>query len=814
MVLLVWSCVGDDEDGVVRVAVAVEGGDSNSHQVSQASNSPEKNMPKSVKIKLSEWTHDSINDIVNAIVKMRIDFHDVSKETCQEHTISKDLICRENGIFDFDSTGQSSTNVGQRPHMIKENGVTITKKYEELSTTEKIQADCDLKETNIILQGLPSNVYSLVNDHKEGSMGNSSTTNARTMANISGTRWNNLGEQMVVKCLNCQREDPGVAKGPITQMVITHNAAYQADLDAYDFDCDEISIAKAVLIENLSSYGLDVLSEIPSFENTHNDMLNQSVQEMPYSEQTHLVNYSENEITNDSNIIPYSQYLLETQNAAVHDTNSFAQQDATILNRMYKLDPVTLAPKNNNNRETHIYYRKHTMEQTAILKEIVEQAKSLNPLDSTSYSAYKYVKLIQEMLGHVRDTCPNIHKPSEKLVAVMPINKKKIVREPSPLEVVAQEHVITKVNTRRPKHMTRDRSQLTTFVHKFLSTVKFGNDHIAKIMAYDLEVAFRKHTGFVRNLEGVDLLLRSRETNIYALSIRDMIVSSLICIASKVSKTISWLWHRRLSHLNFGAINHLAKNSLVRGLPELKFKKAHLCSVCAMGKSKKQSHKPKSEDTSQEKLYLLHMYLCGPMRVASVNAKKYFLVIVNDYSRFTLVKFLASKDEAPDFIIKFLKTIQVRLNATVKNIHTDNGTEFVNQTLRSYYESVCISHEYWLRDLHNKMVSLKGEIVLLLKNPDLSYLYVFGALCYPNNDSKNLGKLQAKVDIVLVANAPRVVDLADSRVSTSVDQDAPSTSIPSTQDQEHSLIMSHSFEELQKHHIFMMIHFKNLFMKT
>ncbi|GKA51411.1 putative ribonuclease H-like domain-containing protein [Tanacetum coccineum] len=87
------------------------------------------------------------------------------------------------------------------------------------------------------------------------------------------------------------------------------------------------------------------------------------------------------------------------------------------------------------------------------------------------------------------------------------------------------------------------------------------------------------------------------------------------------------------------------------------------------------------------------MDLCGPMRVASINGKKYILVIVDGYSRFTWVKFLASKGEAPDFIIKFLKMIQVRLNATVRKIRIDNRTEFVNQTLRTYYESVNISHE-------------------------------------------------------------------------------------------------------------------------
>ncbi|GJY48044.1 retrovirus-related pol polyprotein from transposon TNT 1-94 [Tanacetum coccineum] len=131
------------------------------------------------------------------------------------------------------------------------------------------------------------------------------------------------------------------------------------------------------------------------------------------------------------------------------------------------------------------------------------------------------------------------------------------------------------------------------------------------------------------------------------------------------------------------------RQCLVRGLPKLKFEKDHMCYVCAMGKSKKKPHKPKSEDTNQEKLYLLHMDLCGPMRVASVNGKKYILVIVDDYSRFTWVKFLRSKDEAPDFIIKFLKMIQLRLKVPVRRIRTDNGTEFVNQTLpRENYEKI------------------------------------------------------------------------------------------------------------------------------
>ncbi|GJZ49251.1 retrovirus-related pol polyprotein from transposon TNT 1-94 [Tanacetum coccineum] len=332
----------------------------------------------------------------------------------------------------------------------------------------------------------------------------------------------------------------------------------------------------------------------------------------------------------------------------------------------------------------------------------------------------------------------------------------------------------------------------------FLVNVKFENDHVAKILGYgdyqignvtisrvyyvegighnlfsirkfcdsNLEVSFRQHTCFIRNLEGVDLLNGPPGNNLYTLSLGYMMASSPICLLSKASNTKSWLWHLRLSHLNFDAINHLARHDLVRGLPKLKFEKDHLCSACAMGKSKKKPHKPKSEDTNQEKLYLLHMDLCGPMRVASVNGKKYILVIVDDYSRFTWVKFL----------------------------RTNNGTEFVNQTLREYYEKTGISHEtfvacssqqngvverrnrtlieaactmliyakallfLWAEAVATACYTQNRSIIRLRhgktpyellqdKPPDLSFFHVFGALCYPTNDSENLGKLQPKADI-------------------------------------------------------------------
>ncbi|GJW57462.1 retrovirus-related pol polyprotein from transposon TNT 1-94 [Tanacetum coccineum] len=214
---------------------------------------------------------------------------------------------------------------------------------------------------------------------------------------------------------------------------------------------------------------------------------------------------------------------------------------------------------------------------------------------------------------------------------------------------------------------TYDREPLSA--HELLYYVeRLGHNlfSVGQFCDADLEVAFRKNTCFIRNLEGVDLLSGSRDTNLYTISLDDMLKTSPICLLSKASKTKSWLWHRRLSHLNF---------------------------ACALGKSKKSSHQPKAKDTNQEKLYLLHMDLCGPMRVASINGKRYILVIVDDYSRFTWVRFLRTKDEAPEAIIKCIKNIQVRLNATVRNVRTDNGTEFVNQTLHEFYENVGISHQ-------------------------------------------------------------------------------------------------------------------------
>ncbi|GKB44546.1 integrase, catalytic region, zinc finger, CCHC-type containing protein, partial [Tanacetum coccineum] len=366
-------------------------------------------------------------------------------------------------------------------------------------------------------------------------------------------------------------------------------------------------------------------------------------------------------------------------------------------------------------------------------------------------------------------------------------------------------------------------------------TVRFGNDHIARIMGYgdyqlgnvtisrvyyveglghnlfsvgqfcdaDLEVAFWKNTCFIRNLEGVDLLSGSRDTNLYTISLDDMLKTSPICLLSKASKTKSWLWHRRLSHLNFGTLNKLAKDGLARGIPRLKFQKDHL-----------------------------------------------------------------SKDEAPDAIIKCIKIIQVCLNAIVRNVRTEHLAS-TSSCPRLLNDRRCSKAPLflWAEAINTACYTQNRSLIRLRynktpyelmqdKKPDLSFFHVFGALCYPTNDNDDLGKLDAKADIgIFVGYAPakkafriynkrtrkiietihvifdeltaisseqfslghglhsmtpatskaaalRAVVLADSSMSTSIDQDAPSTSITSTQEQEHSPNISQSFEESPKTLIF------------
>nr|GFA63206.1 integrase, catalytic region, zinc finger, CCHC-type, peptidase aspartic, catalytic [Tanacetum cinerariifolium] len=215
--------------------------------------------------------------------------------------------------------------------------------------------------------------------------------------------------------------------------------------------------------------------------------------------------------------------------------------------------------------------------------------------------------------------------------------------------------------------MTGNLKVLCNFIEKFMGIVHFGNDQFAPILGYgdlvqgnvtinrvyyveclnhnlfsvgqfcdaDLEVALRKSTCFVRDLQGNDLLIGNPESDLYTISLQESTSSTPLCLMAKATPTQAWLWHRRLSHLNFDYINLLSKKDIMIGLPKLKYVKDQVCSFCELSKANKSSFKSKAILSSKGRLNLLHMDLCGPMRVASINGKKYILVIVDDYSRYT-----------------------------------------------------------------------------------------------------------------------------------------------------------------------------------
>ncbi|GJV76960.1 retrovirus-related pol polyprotein from transposon TNT 1-94 [Tanacetum coccineum] len=407
---------------------------------------------------------------------------------------------------------------------------------------------------------------------------------------------------------------------------------------------------------------------------------------------------------------------------------------------MYAIDVEPIPPSLKNNKDTHLDYLKHRKESVATIRGIVKEARIANPLDTTFHSACLYTKQSQELLEYALGTCPKEtttsntqkhvvqQKPNQSNVPVIPFtgvsssteasgskprsntkknrirpakseNKKRVEDHPrinksvwtkvnQVYSSISSKRVVINLNSKsvcktcnkcliyanhdlcvvktlnsvnaiptvkkglnkakqvwkatgklfatvgyqwkptEKKFTLGDQCPLTRLLTpkvvltlQSVAPVKCRTDHPlvsglrlfktydgeslkaqefreevhrdSKFCDLDLEIAFRKHSCFVRDLNGVDLF--------------------------QASKSKSWMWHGRLNHLNFGTINDLAQKDLVRGLPRLKFEKDHICSACQLGKSKKYSHKPKSKHTNMVVLHTLHMDLCGPMRLQSIN---------------------------------------------------------------------------------------------------------------------------------------------------------------------------------------------------
>nr|GEV88856.1 hypothetical protein [Tanacetum cinerariifolium] len=270
------------------------------------------------------------------------------------------------------------------------------------------------------------------------------------------------------------------------------------------------------------------------------------------------------------------------------------------------------------------------------------------------------------------------------------------------------------------------------------STVFLGrNDHIAAILGYG-DLKWGNIT-----ITRVYFVKGNHSTNLYTINLYDKASALPICLIAWATPTKSWLWHQRLSHLNFDTINDLVKNDLVSGLPKFKYAKEYLCPSCKQGKSKRASHPPKPVLNSKQRLHLLNMDLCGPMRVASINAKR------------TEFKNHALKE--------YFDTVGITHEASSTKTPQQNGVvERRNRTLLEAGKTMLIfSHAslfLWAEAIATACYTQNSSIIhrrfnktpyelIQGRTPDISYLYVFGDLCYLKNDREDIGKLGAKGDI-------------------------------------------------------------------
>ncbi|GJU41596.1 retrovirus-related pol polyprotein from transposon TNT 1-94 [Tanacetum coccineum] len=881
------------------------------------------------------------------------------------------------------------------PTITKEDGTTRTKNYAELSATEKIQADCDCKATNIVLQGLDVLVFNLRDDPiaclnkamdfltviaslRQGLL-NALTAKVKDIWRGNALR---LSEQGTL-------HDLGIPDDQAIQTTIPNNAAFQTeDLDAYDSDCDDVLNAKAVLMDNISNYGSDVISEVPHYDSYHNDMDNESVHAMQDFEQTPVVDFSNNEIHSDSNIIFTREKMIDSQmdhmikeKLALKQLIDSLEQNLSnqILEKESLLQTFTIfkneaKEKENKYLENEIDLEKNIKELDNIVYKVGQSAQTVHMLtkpqvfydnvhkQALGYQNPFYLKKAQR----IKPTLYDGSVISDKHVAMPVINDEetlileeclvdkqcfKIVKNKLFLEndrllqqIMSQDNMFSVMNSMSLNDEfvnvefqgSESCDKCFNLDAKLLKTQKAYNDLLRSYsklekhcISLELSIQLNKEIfqkdqscdnqnalEFLEYFENNDLKaqLQDKDTTIYKLKehIKSMREndkeenvkhdrSKLETINEELENSVAKFLFKNERLCN--EINHVTqvfndqfdsiKKTRVRTkeqsdslIAKLNLKsvenedlKAQIQDKVFMITSSKNdlrklkvkeivdnaaqipnattivpgmfkldlepiSHRLKNNKDVHEEYIMKTIENTNTIHglvehARQQNPSEPLLDYVCRFTKHVQELFLRSKDEAPEAIIKCIKNIQVRLNATVGNIRTDNGTEFVNQTLHDFYENESISHQTSIArtpqqnsvvERQNQTLVEAARTMLIFfkapfktpyelmhdKKPDLSFLHVFGSLCYPTNDSEDLGKLNAKADIGLVSNhipqqpcnppkrddwdrlfqpmfdeyfnpptidvspvpvatAPRAVDIADSHVSTSIDQDASST---------------------------------------
>ncbi|KAI3771637.1 hypothetical protein L6452_02803 [Arctium lappa] len=357
----------------------------------------------------------------------------------------------------------------------------------------------------------------------------------------------------------------------------------------------------------------------------------------------------------------------------------------------------------------------------------------------------------------------------------------------------------------------------------YVDGLKHNLISISQLCDHGFDVKFqRKYCSLLHSESGQEMLRADRRGNLYRMNFTKITDTDLekLCLVSLNSEEI-WLWHKKFSHLNFSSLDKLVKLNLVKGLPSLKFNKDHLCSACEMGKMKRSSHKTKSENNCPRPLHMLHVDLCGPISVQSPAGKKFILVLIDEFSRYTWIEFIRAKSDVPEILIRLLKRLQVLFSSKVQKLRSDNGTEFRNAKINSYLSEEGITPNFsaartpqqnGVVERKNRTLVEAARIMLAESNlstnfwaeaiatacftqnrativkrfqktsyelihnrkPNIKYFHVFGCRCYILKDREYLGKFDKKADegkfigYSLASKAFRVFNLRTRTIQESI----------------------------------------------
>nr|GEV25225.1 retrovirus-related Pol polyprotein from transposon TNT 1-94 [Tanacetum cinerariifolium] len=380
--------------------------------------------------------------------------------------------------------------------------------------------------------------------------------------------------------------------------------------------------------------------------------------------------------------------------------------------------------------------------------------------------------LAQKLSNQTESVSKEVHSELLKCFA-------KVEKHLISLEIALQKHkeqivqlILFIVDSGCTKHMTCNLKLLCNFVEKFHGTVRFGNDQFATVLGYgdlvrgnvmingvyyieglnhnlfsvgqfcnaDLEVAFRKSTCFVRDLQGNDLLTGNCGSDLYTIYLQESTSSTPLCLMAKASPTQAWLWHRRLSYLNFDYINLLSKKDIVIGLPKLKYVKDQLCSSCELSKAKRSSFKSKAIPSSKGRLNLLHMDLCGPIGTEFLNKT------LNAFFKEKGIEHQTSTARTPkqNGVVKRRNHTLVEAARTMLSAlkhHLFFWAEAIATACYTQNQSIIIP-------MHDKT----PYHIINDRKPSIKHLHIFGCTCYITRDGENLDKMKEKRDPCILAS--------------------------------------------------------------